>query len=346
MDAMRGLAYGLRQAGGVLNPDVQRQTSSEDADIEKTRQAIVNQDAMMRKRFELEQQTPEAQMKRQMLANENAFRVAALEANGDMAKIAGAAMQFGKPEIAMNIYKSHEDRTAKLQQHRETLAAKEQELRMRMEDRQATREQQLQYQQAMLGLRQQSIALQGEIAKGNQQLQGMRIEMMGDKVQRDRERERHQITQKLGVAFEKSGLTEMETVVGNAEKAVSDDKILEYVNGPKSSIPDLVLSKDITNARQAVAMLFNVTLKNRSGAAVTNQELERLKKEFGAGVFKKPEQLREAVTRAREIIDNHYRGIASGFGATALDDYNKNAVEIGGKPVLAPSGGGWSIKAK
>ena len=338
MDAMRNLAHGLRQAAGVLNPDVQKMTMTEDATIERDRSQAMNQEELMRKRFELEQLTPESQMKREQLLNERAFRVAALEAGNDPAKIAGAAMQFGKPEIAMNIYNQQETRRARLEQHKESLAAKAQELETRMQDRQATREQQAQYQQAMIGIRQQSLAIQGEIARGNQELQRMRIEMTGDKVTRDNERTKLQTTQKLGAAFEKASLPEMTTVLAQAQAAVADDKILEWVNGPKSSIPDMVAPKEVTDARQAIAKLFNITLKDRSGAAVTIQELERLKKEFGAGVFKKPEQLREAISKMNEIVENHYRGIAAGFGKTALDDYNKNMEEIGGRAVLKGSG--------
>jgi hypothetical protein len=335
---LRNLAYGLRSAAGVLSPDVQKQTFSEDSAIERMQQQFAQTAELQRRNFEMQQSTPQAKMQLEQLENERNFRKAAVDAGGDIGKIAGAAMQYGKPEIAMNIFNQQETRKARAEQAKQALDAKMEELKMRMEDRQASREQQAQYQQAMLQLRQQSIGLQAEIAKGNQALQGLRIEMMGDKVQRDREREKLQTTQKLGAAFEKANLPEMSTVLKQAENAVVDDKILEWVNGPKSSVPDMIAPKEVTDARQAVSKLFNITLKDRSGAAVTIPELERLKKEFGSGVFKKPEQLREAITKAKEIVENHYRGIAAGFGKSALDDYNKNMEEIGGTPVLRGGG--------
>lgn len=162
--------------------------------------------------------------------------------------------------------------------------------------------------------------------------------------------------QQLGTAFEKAGLPTMTAVISEAQKVTPE--LAAFITGPKSVLPDLAVPPEARAARQAVSKLFNITLKDRSGAAVTYQELERLKKEFGQGVFKTPEQLMNAISKAREIVDAHYNGIAAGFGKPALDAYNANVEAIGGAPfvpgappVAAPSAtpassGGWSIKRK
>lgn len=368
--ALADLSRGLRLAGGVLNPEVQKETFQEDANIrlleDRRRDLVANQiirgaesgsintDAARARLQELGygdiplSVSPEARARLTALENDTNFRTAMRDANGDMAKIANAAMSYGKPEVAMQIFNQQENRVATLQRHKESLAARQQELQMRMEDRAATREQQGQYQQMMVQLRREALGLQSQIAQGNQSLQALRIEMMGDKVQREKAKENLQITQKLGAAFEKAGLPQMDEVLRQAEAAIAKDDVLAYVNGPKSSIPDFAVGKEITDARQSVQKLFNITLKDRSGAAVTTQELERLKSEFGQGLFKTPAQLRNAVTKARTIVENHYKGIAAGFGKGALDSYNQNMEEIGGNKVLtgpsAPAAPGAVLK--
>lgn len=153
--------------------------------------------------------------------------------------------------------------------------------------------------------------------------------------------------QQLGTAFEKAGLPSMIPVIETAGQITPEMEV--WVSGPRSGVPDMLVrdvgnlkAQDIRQARQDVAKLFNITLKDRSGAAVTNQELERLKKEFGTGMFKAEGQLIGAIKRAREIIEAHYNGIAASFGKPALDAYNQNVEAVGGRPFRpagAPAGG-------
>jgi hypothetical protein len=67
----------------------------------------------------------------------------------------------------------------------------------------------------------------------------------------------------------------------------------------------------------------------RSGSAVTQQELDLLKSEFGIGGMKSQVQIENAVKAAREIMTNHYAGIASGYGKPAFDQVNSNREELG-----------------
>lgn len=143
--------------------------------------------------------------------------------------------------------------------------------------------------------------------------------------------------QGLGTALEKAGVTNSDTVMAEVENYIKNKpNLISYVTGPQSALPDFAISQDARDARAAFQRVFNITLKDRSGAAVTNQELERLKQEFGAGLFKDPNTLMNAVAKARLIINNHYAAIASSFGREALDAYNENMRDMGGRVVVTP----------
>lgn len=147
-----------------------------------------------------------------------------------------------------------------------------------------------------------------------------------------------QVTQLSG-ALDKAGLPESDAVIGSVEDVLAKNpNVAKYIAGPGSLIPDMAANKEVTDARQAFQKLFNITLKNRSGAAVTVPEFERLKAEFANGVWKKPEQLIEGVRQARNIINKHYASIAAGFGPDALKAYNENVREMGGRVVIDPQG--------
>ncbi len=142
--------------------------------------------------------------------------------------------------------------------------------------------------------------------------------------------------QQLGRDLEKASLPTMLQVVGQAEKLTPE--LETWVSGPKSGVPDMLAPPEARAARQDIAKLFNITLKDRSGAAVTNQELERLKKEFGQGLFKSPGQLLTAIQRARDVVESHYQGIAASHGKGALEAYNQNLEAIGGTPFAPRTG--------
>ena len=153
---------------------------------------------------------------------------------------------------------------------------------------------------------------------------------------------------KLQASLEKAGLPEIDGVIGKVEDAFKKTpNIAYYITGPLSTKPDWAVSKEVQDGRMAMFRLFNITLKNRSGAAVTNQELERLKQEFGQGFWKTPQQLRAGVDALRDLVKNHYTSIAAGLGPDVLGAYNDNVRSLGGRVVLeVPEGDGWSIKPK
>ena len=142
-------------------------------------------------------------------------------------------------------------------------------------------------------------------------------------------------TTQLQSALEKANLPEADAVLKAVEDVLATNKDLAgYISGPKSVLPDLVVPKDIAVGRQAFQKLFNITLKDRSGAAVTIPEFERLKKEFATGIWRQPGQLEAGVEQARNIIKKHYQSVAAGFGPEALKNYNENMRGLGGRVVL------------
>lgn len=143
--------------------------------------------------------------------------------------------------------------------------------------------------------------------------------------------------QQLGRDLEKANLPTTIAVIENAEKITP--AVAKYITGPKASwLPDQVIPPEAVEARQDVAKLFNITLKDRSGAAVTNQELERLREEFGKGLLRTPESLISAVKKARGIVEKHYQSIVATHGPAALDAYNQNLETIGGRPFMRSQG--------
>jgi hypothetical protein len=316
-DALRGYA-------SVLNPQVANEVAQED----RQQQAQNQQLGMLLLQKKMQEQSPQYQAQLEALNNEKQFRIAAAQAQGDPTKIAAAAAQFGKPELAVSLYNQQEARAARLQQAKDTLQARQDALQLQIEQKNLDRDQRERANEMMAELKRQGLALQGEIAKGNQQLKAMQFQMQGDQ-------QTVKQTQQLGMALEKANLPEADAVLGAVEDSLKKNPDLaSYLSGPKSMLPDMVVGTDIAAGRQAFQKLFNITLKNRSGAAVTNQEMDRLKSEFAAGAFKTPAQLQKAVDQARSIINKHYASVASGYGPKALDAYNENMRGLGGRVVL------------
>lgn len=147
----------------------------------------------------------------------------------------------------------------------------------------------------------------------------------------------------FGQAMDKSGFaTTYATLKEATDRATAD--VLPYLTGPGSALPDNpLMSTKITDARQALQRILNITLKDRSGAAVTNPEWERFKKEAGVGLLKKPEQVTAWLGQAKTILDKHYAGVAAGFPADVRDRYFQELGDVAPFGTQsAPAAGGWN----
>lgn len=89
-------------------------------------------------------------------------------------------------------------------------------------------------------------------------------------------------------------------------------------------LPNFMVSDQGRSLRQAVGQLFNIELKTRSGVAVTDPELQRLKVEFGQGHFATEESLRNGVrqflARMSQIARNVDAGVAGNIKQQYLDE--------------------------
>jgi hypothetical protein len=278
------LARGLRAAGGVISPGVNQQLAQEDsADVLARRQAEMVQ---VKRMYELQDQqrqesmlkaSPQYQMAQQQLENDKGWRGAVGQAAGDEAKIIDAAMRYGKPELAQSIIGRREDRQARVQQARDALTQRERELEMRMEDRAATREQKAQYEKALLLLKQQGLALQGQIANGNQELRRLQILAMGDKTaQADAVKEDKQIEAQVTKAT-----TNLKDFAPALAAAQDVNKLLSFYSPQNlpgagylknTDVGKFFLDQSGKDVSASIKQLGNTVLKAMSGAAVTAPE--------------------------------------------------------------------------
>ena len=227
----------------------------------------------------------------------------------------------------------HETRLGRLQNDQERNAEIARRNAERAEIDRWKKEQDLNMRRMEIGINAQLRQQGFELQKQNGQIQLARLDLAKEqKTSRD--------VQQLGAALEKAGLPEADTVLGAVEDALGKTpQLAEYLVGIKSKLPDSMVPADVAKARQAFQKLFNITLKNRSGAAVTSQELERLKQEFATGVWQTKEQIEEGVKQARNVINKHYASVSAGFGKDVLDRYDENIRQLRGRVVLGGESG-------
>jgi hypothetical protein len=253
-------------------------------------------------------------------------------------------MRNADPKTLVQYGQASQDRqaatAARLQQTRELIDYRMQDLEARREASTARLKDKESQDAVNNYFRGEQLKLQQHQSDVMAELKRMGLDVQKDKVDQAGAAKSDKTVQQLGTALERANLPEADSVIRGVEDALKKTPTLaEYLSGPKSMIPDAVLPLDIGTGRQAFQKLFNITLKNRSGAAVTVPEFERLKQEFATGVWKSPEQLKAGVEQARKIISDHYRSVSAGFGTDALNSYNENLRQTGGTPILEPQGG-------
>lgn len=356
--ALEALASGLRGAGGILSPEVQKmdeaQRRQDDQQSEQRRNMLAQLTIRGAEAGSIDPvkatetlkglginapegsigPTPEALARKQAYDNEVGFRkeVSGLGAGASSLQVAQAAQKWGKPELAVQMYQKEEDRIARAQAREDALNARLAQQQQISADKAADREARASAAAVADETKRLLIASQTETARmRNDLMQAKADQIKDDKIRVD--------ARKLSQDLNKAGLVTTDAALGKVEQALKDTPALaQAIATPNSLTPDWMLPKAIANGKQDFQSLFNITLKDRSGSAVTNTELDRLKREFGAGVFTTPAQVKHAVERMREIVSKHYAGIAAGYGKEALTAYNNNLREMGGSVVLDDPG--------
>ena len=123
----------------------------------------------------------------------------------------------------------------------------------------------------------------------------------------------------LGEDYIKADIPNLLSTYEEAGTFINMDNIPGY--GQTGMLPDYMLSYEGKSARSALGRLFNITLKDRSGAAVTEPELERLKQEFSTGKFKTDKDIRSAYNRALKILKNHTQSILASYPKEVQEKY-------------------------
>lgn len=104
------------------------------------------------------------------------------------------------------------------------------------------------------------------------------------------------------------------------------------VRGKEKDLPGVSLpgvgrvgfySNAAQNLQSAVARVFNTELKDRSGAAVTTPELERLKTEFGSGKFNTEAQLVGAMKEYKRLASQALKNREARFRPEIVDAYRQ-----------------------
>jgi hypothetical protein len=348
MGILESLASGLRQAGGVVSPVVGSELAKED-----------HENAILKRQEELQQLNQRMHDEREQALS---GIVAPHLAKGDFEGAAKAAAASGVPgstKLSLDLMNKIDERKARAEQAKQARDNQALQIALSFDAKQSALDQQkelalsraadqkerdavnAQFKQRDLELRERNAA----VMEGLKQ-QGLDIQ----RIQADAKKEKEvgQGVQQLSKALEKANLPEADATLGAVESALGQNPGVSRVHqrrirqgaGYRHSCGagiDAAKADEIRAGRQAFNKLFNITLKNRSGSAVTNQELDRLKQEFATGMFKTPKQLADAVAQARNIIQKHYASVSAGYGADVLNAYNKNVKDMGGRIVLEPS---------
>jgi hypothetical protein len=321
--SLAALARGLRQAGGVLSPDVAKTIASEDSEMRNQDR----QETLLKLRHTLEQEalkaSPQHQMQQEALKNEKLFREEVSGAGGDLTKIAGAAVKYGKPELAVRIHEGAEQRAARLQQAAEANASQVRSLEMRLEDKALNRESQERLQAALLSIKEQGLKQAAEAARANRELKILGLEMQRDRAGADKSR----VVDRQVTAFANDlqqnklpGLASSMTNANELLKKYEDTDIPgigTFVGSKK--IPEFMRSEEANNMRSALVAVTNDLLNLYSGLAVTLPEAERRELEEMRGGKFSDKDFKNAWPR----IVNRYNSVVGNLKASGSPEVIK-----------------------
>ena len=94
--------------------------------------------------------------------------------------------------------------------------------------------------------------------------------------------------------------------------------------GPMAGMmPNWAVSREGKNLRQAAGRMFNLELLDRSGVAVVDSEIERLKDEFGSGKWNTEQQFRDGVLQYVERLNEIQNNVTSSTRPDVIDAYKQ-----------------------
>ena len=127
----------------------------------------------------------------------------------------------------------------------------------------------------------------------------------------------------LSEALEKSDILEMSGIFNLIDKQILQTEGDISGLGGTGKFPAIFLSTEGLKNRQLLSQLQNITLKNRSGAAVTATEFDRLKTELGTCALSTDAQVRNALIRMKQLFDDHTKRMRAGYSDEVNALYDK-----------------------
>lgn len=125
--------------------------------------------------------------------------------------------------------------------------------------------------------------------------------------------------------LEKANIPQLEraltTVEGMLSKIPKGGDVPGY--GRTGMLPNAMLSDEGKQIRMALAPLANLTLKDRSGAAVTNPEMARFLAELGTGAFMTDQDMMRGVANLRSMLDATKSNFMAGAHPEVIGEYNR-----------------------
>jgi hypothetical protein len=133
-----------------------------------------------------------------------------------------------------------------------------------------------------------------------------------------------------------SPLQDIQNSIGTAESQMGFtldeyDPETNTANGKEVDLPGVSVpllgrltahSNKARDLNTAMSRVFNVELKDRSGAAVTSPELARLKQEFGEGKFNTEAEMLRAMKDYQRAATMAMKNTEAGYTPTAVETYN------------------------
>jgi hypothetical protein len=123
--------------------------------------------------------------------------------------------------------------------------------------------------------------------------------------------------------LDKTNVPQFETLLSDIEADIARFKDIPGYGGIMGNLPTFLQSEEGKALRQKIATLRNLTLKDRSGAAVTNQELTRLLEELGTGMFKTDADLKRGLSGVRRNLDAVKQNVVAGVDDATLSEYQQ-----------------------
>lgn len=142
--------------------------------------------------------------------------------------------------------------------------------------------------------------------------------------------------------LEKANIPQLEqaltTVEGLLSKIPKGGDVPGY--GMTGMMPNWLLSDEGKTIRMALAPLANLTLKDRSGAAVTNPEMARFLNELGTGAMMSDADMMRGVTTLRSMLNATKSNFMAGAHPEVIAEYNKRYGTNTQMPLGASAGPG------